>query len=503
MDLSRETSLQATRVLPAGGDLQEALDAAQPGDVIALTAGAVYKGSFTLPGKSGNQWITIRTTVSDRAFPAPGMRVNPSHSRLMPVIESSSGPAIAAANGAHHYRFVGIEVRPAPETSVYNLIELGANEDSVEALPHHITFERCFIHGDRQLGGRRGIALNSRYTAVVDSYLSDFKEQGADAQAIAGWNGLGPFAIINNYIEGSGENLLFGGADPRVKNLVPSDIEIRRNDFAKPLLWKIGDPTYAGTPWTIKNLLELKNARRVLIEGNVFQYNWAHAQNGFAILLTPRNQNGGAPWSMVQDVTFINNIVRHTGSAMNIAGSDDNYPSQQTRHVLIRNNVFDDVDATKWGGAGRLFQMLWGTADVVIDHNTGFQSGDVITADGLPHSGFIFTNNIAPNNQYGVGGSDTYGSPTMTLQNFFPGATFSNNALQGGDASAYPPSNFFPATMGDVRFVDLSGGNYRLQQGSPYKNAAADGKDIGADIDVLESAIRPPAVRVPAVRHAP
>jgi len=31
---------------------------------------------------------------------------------------------------------------------------------------------------------------------------------------------------------------------------------------------------------------------------------------------TVRNQDGTAPWSTVEDVTFSNNIVRHTGSAV-------------------------------------------------------------------------------------------------------------------------------------------------------------------------------------------
>ena len=43
---------------------------------------------------------------------------------------------------------------------------------------------------------------------------------------------------------------------------MPSDIEIRRNYVFKPLSWKVGDPTYAGKHWTVKNLLELKNAKR-------------------------------------------------------------------------------------------------------------------------------------------------------------------------------------------------------------------------------------------------
>ena len=46
---------------------------------------------------------------------------------------------------------------------------------------------------------------------------------------------------------------------------------------------------------------------RLLEDGNVFERNWTDAQNGFAILMTVRNQDGGAPWSVVEDVTFSRN----------------------------------------------------------------------------------------------------------------------------------------------------------------------------------------------------
>jgi hypothetical protein len=81
------------------------------------------------------------------------------------------------------------------------------------------------------------------------------------------------FRTVNNYLEGAGENLMFGGADPSIPDLVPSDIEIRGNPFFKPLSWKIGHLTYAGRPWSVKNIFELKNARRVLAEGNLLEHN--------------------------------------------------------------------------------------------------------------------------------------------------------------------------------------------------------------------------------------
>jgi hypothetical protein len=487
-----------THTVAAGGDLQRALNDARPGDVIVLEARATFAGPFTLPAKPGAEWIVIRTSAPDSVLPAPGTRVDPSHANLMAKLTAASGPVVTTAPGAHHYRFVGIEMLPRNGTFVHNLVLLGQGGSAADMVPHHIVFDRCYLHGDPRKGARRGIALNSAHTAVVDSYLSDFKEAGADSQALAGWNGPGPFKIVNNYLEGAGENVMFGGADPTIRDLVPSDIEIRHNHIAKPLSWKAGDPTFAGTRWSVKNLLELKNARRVLIDGNLFERTWADAQVGFAILFTPRNQDGSAPWSAVQDVTFVNNVVRRTGAGINISGRDRTWPSgsQQTAHVLIKNNLFTEVGGPGWGN-GQLFQVLYGTAHVVIDHNTGFHSGSVIVAEGTPNQGFVYRNNLTPHNGYGVTGTDT-GIGNLTLRTYFPGAEFTKNVLAGpwpsADGaiiamySAYR-NNFFAPSLEKVRFVDLAGGNYQLAPSSPYRRAGTDGRDVGVDLDAVRPAL--------------
>ena len=473
----------------AGGrDLQAALYRAQPGDVITLEARATYTGPFTLPKKSGEDWIVIRTSAPDGSLPPTGTRVDPSYASVMPKLVAAGAPVLTTAPGAHHYRFLGIEIQPRDGVFLYNLVQLGARETSLEELPHHIVFDRCYLHGDPKKGTRRGIALNSRHTAVIDSHLSDFKEVGADSQAIAGWNGPGPFKIINNYLEAAGENVMFGGADPSIPDLVPSDIEIRRNRFAKPLAWKAGEAAYEGTPWTVKNLLELKNARRVLIEGNLFEHNWAHAQSGFAILFTVRNQDGRAPWSLVEDVIFAHNVIRHAAAGVNILGRDDIHPSQQTRRVVIRNNVFNDLGDTRWGGPGRLFQLLNGTEGVVIEHNTALHTGNVITAEGVPHRGFVYRNNVARHNGYGIIGTGT-GSGQPTLERYFPGAIVEKNVLVGGNANQYPPGNFFPSSPDAVGFTNYRQGDFRLAPSSRYRRAGSDGKDIGADLGALAEAM--------------
>ncbi|HEY7789171.1 MAG TPA: glycosyltransferase, partial [Vicinamibacterales bacterium] len=474
-----------TIAVPPGGDFQAALDRAQPGDTITLSAGSTYQGSFTLPKKAGNGWIVIRTDAPDSGLPIAGTRIDPSFAHNLPKLQSSSGPVITTAPGAQNYRFIGVEISPTQGTFLYEVVQLGADDGPLADMPGHIVFDRCYIHGDPQRGSRHGVVMNSSQTAVIDSYVSDFKEVGNDAQAVVSWNGTGPFKIDDDYLEASGEDVLFGGADPAIPNLVPSDIEIRRNLFSKQLSWKADDPSYAGQPWSVKNLLELKNARRVLIDGNVLQYNWVQAQDGFAILFTVRNQGGNAPWSAVQDVTFTNNVVQHVGSAINILGHDQN-PSAQTQRILIRNNFFTDVGGS-WGD-GRLFQILSGAADITIDHNTALQSESFLFADGTPDSGFTFQNNIVENNLYGLIGTGT-GSGTPTLQAYFPGYVFKGNVIIGGQASDYPSDNFFPGSPQSVGFTDSGHNNYRLTASSHYHGAGTDGNDVGANFDLLYSAL--------------
>jgi hypothetical protein len=449
----------------AGENLQAAIDQARPGDAILLDPRQTYRGPFELPKKDGDGWILIASAAVGE-LPAPGRRVGPSHASLMPKLVSSNDTVVAADAGAHHYRFVGIEMAPADGRFLYSLVQLGDDETSVDKLPHHIIFDRCYLHGDPKKGSRRAIAMNSRYTAVVDSYLSDFKEVGADSQAIAAWNGPGPLKISNNYLEAAGENVMFGGGDPSITGLVPSDIEVTRNHMSKPMRWRVGDPAFEGTAWAVKNLLELKNARRVLVDANLFENNWVHAQNGFAILFTPRNQKGGAPWSVVEDVTFSNNVVRHVGAGMNILGRDDNYTSQQTRRIAIRNNLFVDVGG-RWGGNGRLFQLLDGTSAVVIDHNTASQTGGIVFGgDHASHAGFVFQNNVMPDNHAGIVGSDTaVGKPA--IERYFPDAVIRRNAFVGANAADYPLDNFFPSSIEAVK---------------RYAGQATDGRDPGADV---------------------
>ncbi len=383
------------------------------------------------------------------------------------------GGAIQTTANSNHYRFVGIEFRPANGKFVVGLVVIGLGEKLSAALPHDFTFDRCYIHGDPTVGGRRGIAMDGAHVAVVDSYVSDFKEVGVDTQALWAYNSPGPFKITNNYLEAAGENVMFSGADAKIANLVPSDIEIRHNHFIKPLAWM-------GSTWSVKNLLEFKNAQRVLVEGNRFENNWSKAQNGFSILVTPRNQDGTAPWSITQDITFRFNMLVNLAQGFNLLGHDNIHPSHNSRRILIQNNVIKVTGLG--GGAGRIFQILSGIADLSIDHNTAFGTGPLDIADGIPKSDHVdITNNIITKGSYGFIGTGTM-EGNDTLSKYFTNWIFTNNAIIGATSKLDPPGNYFPLDASEIGFVDYAGGDYRLSAASPFKHASTDGKDLGADI---------------------
>jgi hypothetical protein len=479
-DTSYVAPTGATLNVAAGGDLQAALTQAQLGDTIVLQAGATFTGPFWLPNKTtGSGWIYV-VSSNLANLPPPGQRVGPKDAVNMPkIVSPASSSAVKSVVNSHHFRFVGIEFSPVAGASVYTLIPIGNSDTSPATLANHIVFDRCYVHGDSDVNDQRGIEMDGAYVAVVDSYISDFQWVSTDSQGLWAYNTTGPLQIRDNYIEAATENVMFGGADSRDASLVPSDIEIRNNYMFKPL-------SVVGSHYAPKNLLELKAAQRVLVTGNILQNNPLGAQVGFALLITPRNQNGTAPWSVTSDITVTDNTFINVGSGINISGYDNVHPSQTTARVLIRNNVLGVSGLN--GADGRAFQILTGGSDFTIDHNTVINSAPASTASDLTMAdsrtakvtNFTFTNNLATPTKYGFYGNNV-GQGTPALNANFTSWVFAKNVIVGVAPGSYPSGNFYPSSVTQVGFTN-PGSDYSLAPGSPYKAAATDGTDIGANL---------------------
>ena len=367
-------------------------------------------------------------------------------------------------------------------TFAYSLLMLGsagAEQSTLAQVPTSLVLDRLYVHGHPTLSFQRCILLNSASTAIVDSYISDCHSRTNDSQAIGGWNGPGPFSIVNNYLEGAGENVMFGGGDPSIADLVPSDIEIRRNHFRKPLAWQ-------GAGWIIKNLFEIKNARRVLVEGNVFENNWVGAdQAGFAIVWYSSNEGGTAPWSTASDVTFQYNIVRRSvgGIAMSARSGNPAVPAARYR---IAHNVFEQIGdsalPSDWR-AGRLWQVSE-VAATEFAHNTGVGTTNGFLMLGQPTSGGLVVRDNVFGGGPGIASADGQGYGTRALDYHFPGWTTRGNVLIGSAATqaAFPADNVYATT---ATAAGLSA-DLRPIAAPALGSATTDGLPVGADRAAVE-----------------
>jgi len=524
----------AVTLVPAGGNFQAALNAANCGDTIELQAGASFYGVFSLPAKAcdAGHWITVRTSAPDTSLPAEANRLTPCYAGvaslpgrpayacsapsnvLGQVVTSSGRGPFVLSNGANHYRLIGLEITRAV-APFYAGFLISANGSA-----DHIIVDRSWVHGDAQDDTNAGVQFNGMtYAAVIDSYLSDFHCEAitgpcTDSKAIGGGTSQfpgGPYKVRNNFLEAAGENMLQGGGFAK---FVPADYEVRFNHFFKPLTWQKGNPNFVGgvhgNPFVVKNLFELKNAQRVLFEANILEDSWGgFTQVGYALLLTPMNQNIGGvsvcPLCKVTDVTIRYSRFSHSGAGLSLANalSDSGGAAADGGRYSLHDLTLDDISASKYSGSGTLFEVLtkWpqnGLHDVTIDHITAFPDRHLMTlgdhtSTKIPN--FNLNNSIANAARYPVWST---GYPTNCQTDDIPidmfnsclnPYTFNFNAVIAPGRN-YPPlkwptGNFFPANVAAVQFTNYAGGNYQLLPTSPYHNAGSDGKDLGADIVTL------------------
>ena len=475
-------------IVPAGGNLQDALNRARAGGTIVLERGATCVGNFVLPVHDDREREVTLRTAGDAGFPAEGRRITTASAANLAKLQSPNHlPALATAPGARGWRITLVEFQ-GNRDGAGDIIALGSGSSgqrSLAMVPSGLTLDRLYIHGDADRGQKRAVALNAGRTTITGCHVSDIKAIGQDSQAIAAWNGPGEYLIENNYLEAAGENVMVGGADPSIAGLTPTNIVVRDNLLSKPLAWRdTGAPA-----WQVKNLFELKNARRVIIERNVMERSWQQAQRGYAVVFTVRNQDGACPWCQVEDVQFRANLVRDVAAGMVILGTAPLHRSRQTNRIVVRDNVFDGIDRDRWGGDGFFARLTDAPRDVTIDHNTIFQGasgGLVKNVHGITER-LTLTNNIAWHGDEGIVGRDrAIGNDSIAA--YLPGAVITRNVIAGGKASAYPAGNLFPS--GDElrrQFVDFAARDYRLRPRSAWLRGGSDGRDLGADLTQLAS----------------
>lgn len=435
-------------VVRAGDNLQSVLNSASRGDEIVLQAGATFSGNFTLPPKPGTPadgWIIIR---SDKLalMPPQGTRVIPVFGALMPkVVTPNTGAALSTPVGASGWWIAGVEfsVDPSVTAVIGRVVALGvggAPQTTLAVVPTDLVLDRVYIHPQPSQGVQRCLELNSARTALQDSYLMDCHASGFDSQAIVGWNGPGPYRIVNNTLAGAGENIMFGGADPVIPDLIPGDIQLEHNYIYTPVTWK--------GVWTKKNLVETKNVQRFLIRGNVLDGSWTDGQVGYAFVLKVANQSGRCTWCAARDIIIRDNLVRNAGAGLGITGKEGSNPNpvgELLNRLLVEHNVFENINAPPFTGDARLVSIMQDAQNVTIRHNTMTAPGSLsqfLNLSSIPAAtNFAFDENVVSYGEYGLF-SSKYGVGEGSLAGFNGSVSFVGNVIIGPQKSGYPRSTF-------------------------------------------------------------
>lgn len=473
-----------TRHVPAGGDLQAALNAAQPCDIITLQAGATYTGNFVLPPRPGGTCPTIITTTASLPTPKETPWITPAEDALMPRLQSPSVDPVLYCSASSDWTLDGIRIMPT-SGGMYNAVFLEervplpvtARRRSTQSvntlrsqrgLPsvedamairyprprqdvrqatsldicRNIKFDRMLLLADEPDGQRRMIAGNGANITLTRSYCANVFRRGDESNCFAAWVGPGPFTITHNFLEASGINTLFGGADSKDEAHAPANLTFEGNFATKRMEWKTG-PLKA----TVKNLFELKHMRGAKVVGNIFERNWTDAQNGFGILLSTSDDTALNPWTVIEHVVFERFIVRDSERGINISGHDGwgfGSCSKTSNNLTIRNGLLSgDIQI------GSEHDSI--TIDRVTQHGGGLgllYKGGVSQCNSTTRlrlakyavRHLTYTNSLAFGDLNGdeVGpGMNALNPPTDTGGGLVVSYTWTNNAL-GGATASYP-----------------------------------------------------------------
>lgn len=389
--------------------LRLAISESMPGDTIELVPGMVYKGLLTLPPKSSYVRITTRGVLPDGQVPTD---------LPLAVLDSGDLQETIRGTGAANWLIDGI---------AFNSRMDGLGEVIILQDAEHIIFSRIrLIAGE--MGQKRGIRGNGKDITLTNSRIGNIWRTGQDSQAFCAWDGAGPYNITNNFIEAASENIMFGGSDAKSEDRIPSNILVEGNYFTKNPAWKppIGQRTSGKA---VKNLLELKAARHVVIRKNIFEGCWTDAQDGTAILIKSVNQNGTAPFTSTFDILFVENIIAETENGISIQGHDPEKPSGTTGDIrIVTNHVTCSGAAMKLGGEAGLVAVL---------QNEFFQggnlltlySGTAITAGGYATTQLNYEGNKYRDVLYGIKGAG-FASGEPSIKGYCKTYTYIGNIIQ-------------------------------------------------------------------------
>ncbi|MBI3680138.1 MAG: hypothetical protein HY235_07045 [Acidobacteria bacterium] len=253
-----------------------------------------------------------------------------------------------------------------------------------------------------------------------------------------------------------------------------------------------------------KGYIELKNCLHCLIDGNILTD--SAAGNWF---LTARTQGGNDPWNRGENLRFSNNIAGGNNGAparLILQGEDDEHTSQKSRNVFFENNLMPDMRFPNSATANPFNTLS------AFDTGTGIINGGWVHNTTFPRAGssshrvysptacidspapYLYSSDVVLRDNISGYGEGIATTPCWTNQS---SGIKSNVFIATGSAgtsqiqSSWPGNFAVPDTSalfaGTCNFANWE--NCALDAASPYKGAASDGKDVGADVAQIKDRV--------------
>lgn len=311
---------------------------------------------------------------------------------------------------------------------------LAETQGSVELVPRRIRLSQVQIPSHR---GKAGFAVHARECELIDCTAHDvYDPDGADSKGIWIHNTPGPVTVLRGHYEAGSENVMVGGDTAKIPGNIPSDLVFDSVTLHKPESWRSD-----GINRRVKNLLELKAGRRVVVRNCTMSGSWVASQTGYAIVITPKNGH------VIEDVLFDNVTVDRCASGVQMMGLDYNSVTPQaTRGIVFRNSRFTISKAQYGGTKGHLALYVGGMLDSTWDNvRATFDGQMIVECDSQTQTGpFTMRGCRMPTGTYGIKA---------------PGANYGNLGYAGRELAAVLEGNTFADAHATFR-ANFAGNTY-------------------------------------------
>ena len=282
--------------------------------------------------------------------------------------------------------------------------------------------------------------------------------------------------------------------------------------------------TVIGPAFSVQNDFEMKNGAGLLLEDNILENSWGgFSQDGYALLLTPKNQGnashtGGCPQCYDSDFTVRWNVITGSADGIQVAAVVDDFGNNAigmervSIHDIPIDGGFSDAAST---GYGLELTFVCGQFlnDVTFDHMSWVK---------VPHSWLLIGTSTGTCSPVPTFQRITFTNSIVDAGTLPAGVTNGATGCQNGVAKPHDPKPLLDACAVPYTWTDnavsdfvntftwptlLNGftgtagiyTNYNSGYGGDYhttnavcsggtmclKNAGTDGKDIGADISLV------------------